>query len=317
MESANARYYASGDPFREFATAPEICQAFGEIIGLWTATVWDGIGRPDPVALVELGPGRGTLMEDALRAVAKVAPSFRAAVRLHFVEASPVLRAAQRARLPEATWHGSAEELPGGPLLLLANEFLDALPIRQFVHREPGWTERFVATGGRFVERPAAAPSRQAPVNSVVEVCESALRLGSLLGERLKTTPGAALFIDYGPAASAPGDSLQALQKGRPADPLADPGTADLSAHVDFQAFAAAARSVGGRVHGPVPQGLFLTRLGLFQRLDRLARGRPPAAAAALLAAGRRLVEPDGMGRLFKVLGLSHPGAPDLPGFAP
>lgn len=154
-------------------------------------------------------------------------------------------------------------------------------------------------------------------MDSVVEVSEPALRLASLLGARLKASPGAALFMDYGPAASAAGESLQALRGGRAADPLADPGSADLSAHVDFQSFAAAAQSAGAAISGPVPQGLFLTRLGLFQRLDRLARGRGPAQAAALLAAGRRLAEPDGMGRLFKALGLASPDGPELPGFSP
>jgi len=321
MQRANARYYASGDPFRDFATGPEICQAFGEILGLWAATVWEAIGRPDPVLLVELGPGRGTLMSDALRAAAQVAPAFRAAAAVHLVESSPRLRALQETVLPDATWHSGWAELPDGPMLLLANEFLDALPIRQFVHRESGWTERFVL-GSRFVERAAPAPPRDAPSGGLVEIREPALALARTLGVRFadgrrKATPGAALFLDYGPAASAPGDSLQALRDGRPADPLVDPGTADLSAHVDFQSFAASARAAGAQVFGPVPQGLFLTRLGLFQRLDRLGRGQSPAVAAALLAAGRRLVEPDGMGQLFKAIGLAGPNAAPLPGFNP
>ena len=317
MAAANARYYAAGDPFREFATAPEISQVFGEIVGLWAATVWEGLGRPDPVLLVELGPGRGTLMADALRAVAKVAAPFRSALRVHLVETSPALRAAQAARLPEGSWHERFEDVPPGAIIVLANEFLDALPIRQFVRRPEGWMERFVGADGRFVERPADAPGREAPMDSVIEVSGPALRLASLLGARLGASPGAALFIDYGPAASAPGESLQALRGGRPADPLADPGSADLSAHVDFQSFALAAQAAGAVVCGPVPQGLFLTRLGLFQRLDRLARGQGPAEAAALLASGRRLAEPDGMGRLFKALGLTSPYGPELPGFSP
>lgn len=316
MGRANARYYADRDPFRDFTTGPEITQAFGEILGLWAAAVWDSIGRPDPVLLVEIGPGRATLMRDALRAIAQAAPGFGAALRLHLVETSPVLRTTQERLLPRAAWHASCQDVPAGPMLLLANEFLDALPIRQFVHHAEGWTERFVARG-RYVERPAAPPAREAPLEAIVEVCEPALALGAYLGTRLAEAPGAALFLDYGPAASVPGDSLQALRDGRPADPLADPGKADLSAHVDFQAYAAAARGHGAAVAGPVAQGLFLTRLGLFQRLDRLARGRRPAEAAALIAAGRRLVEPDGMGQLFKALGLCHPGTPPLPGFTP
>ncbi|HWA79071.1 MAG TPA: SAM-dependent methyltransferase [Acetobacteraceae bacterium] len=321
MAAANARYYEAGDPFREFTTAPEICQAFGEILGLWAAVVWAGLGRPDPVLLVELGPGRGTLMADALRAAAKAAPDFRAALRLHLVETSSTLRKAQKELLPEATWHPAFEDVPPGPMLLLANEFLDALPIRQFIHRPSGWTERFVTDDGRFFEQPAAALVPEVlpdmPLGAVFERCEPALHLAALIGSRLRTTPGAALFIDYGPAESAPGESLQALRHGRPANPLAEPGRADLSAHVDFQAFAAVARHAGAVISGPLPQGLFLARLGLFQRLDRLARGRDPEVASALLTAGRRLTEPDAMGRLFKVLGLSHPDAPELPGFSP
>ncbi|MGH7104537.1 MAG: class I SAM-dependent methyltransferase [Acetobacteraceae bacterium] len=322
MQRANARYYASRDPFHEFATGPEISQVFGEIVGLWAATVWEAFGRPDPILLVELGPGRGTLMQDALRAVAEVAAPFRRALHVHLVETSPRLRALQEKALPDATWHADWAELPDGPMLLLANEFLDALPIRQFVHRSSGWTERFVQ-GGQFIERPAAPPPpREAPLDAVVEISEPALALAAALGARFapghrNPAPGAALFFDYGPAASAPGDSLQALCNGRPADPLAEPGMADLSAHVDFQSFAATARAQGASVSGPLAQGLFLTRLGLFQRLDRLARGRSPAQAALLLAGGRRLVEPDGMGQLFKVLALSSTRTAALPGFAP
>lgn len=315
MARVNACYYAQHDPFRDFTTGPEITQAFGELLGLWAATVWQTIGCPAPVLLVEAGPGRATLMRDALRAIAKAAPEFHAALRLHLIETSPTLRAIQERLLPGAVWHTSLTEVPAGPMLLLANEFLDALPIRQFVRRSTGWTERFVAEG-RFLEHPAELP-REAPIDSVIEICEPALELATDLGVRFAETAGAALFVDYGPAESAPGDSLQALRDGRPTDPLADPGEADLSAHVDFQAFATAARDGGAVVSGPTPQALFLTRLGLFRRLDRLARGRSPAEAVKLITAGRRLVEPDGMGQLFKVLGLCSPGTPSLPGFAP
>ena len=339
MARANAAYYATRDPFRDFTTAPEISQVFGEILGLWAAVSWDLLGRPDPVLLVEAGPGRGTLMSDALRAIAAVAPAFRVALRLHLIETSPRLRAIQAAHLPEATWHDRPDTLPDAPLLLLANEFLDALPIRQFVRRGDQWFERFVAAGG-FVER-AATPCPALPrfagegvagaaTNSlphesgeglgkgaatIVEYCDPALAFARALGARLAAHPGAALFLDYGPEQSAAGDSLQALRDGRPADPLAEPGTADLTAHVDFPSFAAAARDAGAATHGPLPQGLFLARLGLFQRTDRLARSQPPARGAALTEAARRLTEPNRMGRLFKALALCHPGSPILPGF--
>jgi NADH dehydrogenase [ubiquinone] 1 alpha subcomplex assembly factor 7 len=320
MSRANARYYATRDPYADFTTAPEISQAFGEILGLWIAVVWESIGRPDPVVFAEAGPGRGTLMADALRAIGKVAPAFRAALRVHLIETSPALRARQAARLEDAVWHASLADLPPGPLLLLANEFLDALPIRQFVRRGAGWAERFVHDG-RFIEFPAeSAPLTQpspprAGEGEVVEVGGAALEVSTLLGRRLADAGGAALFIDYGPERSAPGDSLQAIRNGCPADPLGDAGCADLTAHVDFQAIAEAARRAGAAAFGPVPLGLLLTRLGLFQRTDRLARGQSPARAASLVAAAQRLAEPMHMGRLFKTLALGPPGLPTPPGF--
>jgi SAM-dependent MidA family methyltransferase len=359
MARANADYYATRDPFRDFTTSPEISQAFGEILGLWAAVSWDLLGRPNPVLLVEAGPGRGTLMADALRAIAAVAPAFRAALRLHLIEASPRLRAIQAAVLPEAMWHDGLETVPDGPMVLLANEFLDALPIRQFVRRGDGWFERFVEEG-RFVECPASLPScatlsrcatlsptlsraagegvqrlpsrgarerdqrplpcaagegRGEGAATILELCEPALAFARSLSARLAAHPGAALFLDYGPERGAPGDSLQALRDGRPADPLAEPGTADLTAHVDFSSFAAAARDAGAATHGPLPQGIFLARLGLFRRTDRLARAQPPARAARLIEAARRLAEPDRMGRLFKALAVCHPTCPPLPGF--
>lgn len=314
MARANAVYYATRDPFADFTTAPEIAQAFGEVLGAWAAVTWQLLGRPDPVALAEAGPGRGTLMADALRAIARVAPEFHAALRLHLIETSPRLRAVQAERLAGAIWHDSLETLPDVPLLLLANEFLDALPIRQFVRRGAGWTERFVGPDG-FCELPADPPGRDAADGEMVEVCEPALNIASALGARFAARPGAALLLDYGPEHSAPGDSLQALSEGRMVDALVPPGTADLTAHVDFAAIAAAARAKGAAAHGPIPQGIFLARLGLFQRTDRLARGQPPARALALIEAARRLAEPDRMGRLFKALALCHPGCPIPPGF--
>ncbi len=315
MARANAAYYARRDPYADFTTAPEIAQAFGEVLGLWAAVVWRMMGAPDKVILAEAGPGRGTLMEDALRAIGRAAPGFRAALRLHLIETSPRLRALQAERLPNAVWHDRIEDVPCGPLLLLANEFLDALPVRQFVRRGAGWTERHVE-GGRFVELPAAAPDLDAAEGQVVELGESARAVAEALGFRLACSGGAALFIDYGPERRSCGDSLQALRGRAPADPLAEAGAADLTAHVDFAAIAAAARAAGAMAEGPVPQGVFLARLGLPQRMQALARGQPPAHAAALMQATRRLTEPHAMGRLFKVLAVCHPGLAGLPGFA-
>ena len=314
MARANAAYYATHDPFKDFTTSPEISQVFGEILGLWAVVTWDLLGRPDPVLLVEAGPGRGTLMTDALRAVAQVAPAFRAAISLHLIESSPRLRAIQAEQLPDATWHSELATVPLGPFLLLANEFLDALPIRQFVQRDGRWLERFV-DNGHFQEVAGTPPMAINAGKGLQEINEPALSMVRQLGERLTHHVGAALFLDYGPEHSAAGESLQALRDGRPADPLEEPGSADLTAHVDFAALAEAARQAGAKPYGPVPQGIFLARLGLFQRTGRLARTQSPERAAALLNAAQRLAEPDRMGRLFKVLAVCHPGCQTPPGF--
>lgn len=327
MARAAAAYYAgSREPFGrggDFTTSPEISQAFGECLGLWCAVTWEAMGRPDPVLLVELGPGRGTLMADALRAVEEVAAPFRAALRLHLVEASPRLREAQQARLGAAaapTWHEGIGTLPPGPMLLIANEFFDALPIRQFVRRGDAWTERFVRAGA-FLERPVAAADRpplpdSAPEGAVAEVSEPSRALAASIGARLAAQGGAALALDYGPAESGFGDSLQAMRAHASADPLAEPGTVDVTAHVDFAALATAAREAGAAVHGPLPQGVFLQRLGLMTRASVLARGAAgPRAAQDILSGAQRLVAPEGMGRLFKALALCHPGLPAPPGF--
>ncbi len=310
MAQANATYYATRDPFADFTTSPEISQMFGELLGLWAVVVWQSMGCPSPFILAEAGPGRGTLMVDALRA-ARLVPAFRAALQLHLVENSPALRAVQATKL-DATWHDRVQDLPDGPMVLLANEFLDALPIRQFVRRG-GWTERFVEAGS-FVEHPSGEDLPDLEEDAVIERCEPALELARHLGERLGCQGGGALFLDYGPAVSTPGDSLQALRDGKPADPLAASGSADLTAHVDFQAFAHAA--AGCTRYGPESQGMFLARLGLFQRSHALACGQPPAAGQRLLTQARRLAEPDGMGRLFKALALCHPDLPEPPGFS-
>ncbi len=318
MARANAGYYATHDPYSDFTTAPEISQVFGELLGLWAAVVWEQMARPVPVVLAEAGPGRGTLMADALRALRQAAPDFAAALRLVLIESSPRLRALQAERLPDATWIDSVADLPPSPFILFANEFLDALPIRHFVRRGTGWTERFVGDG-RFHERPAAAPPNLPPAaeGQVMEIGEAARSVAAALAGRVVAHGGAALIIDYGPASFAPGESLQALRGRQPADPLARPGEADLTAHVDFGAMADAATAAGAAVHGPLAQGKFLTRLGLYPRSHALARGAGPARAAALIEAAQRLAEPDRMGSLFKALALCPPALPTPPGFEP
>jgi NADH dehydrogenase [ubiquinone] 1 alpha subcomplex assembly factor 7 len=314
MARANAAYYATHDPFADFTTAPEITQVFGELLGLWAAATWQMMGAPAPVILCEAGPGRGTLMADALRAIEQVARAFGAALELHLIETSPRLRDQLAARFPAARLHAQLADVPDGPLLLLANEFFDALPIRQFVRCAAGWTERFVQDGA-FAEAACPAPPRDAPIGAIVEQNDAAEAIARALGERLARGGGAALILDYGTDTPATGDSLQALRDGRPADPLADPGAADLTAHVDFAALAAAARAGGAAAWGPVPQGRFLAELGLYRRTDALARANP-GRALALVDAAQRLAEPGRMGRLFKALALCHPALPAPPGFA-
>jgi NADH dehydrogenase [ubiquinone] 1 alpha subcomplex assembly factor 7 len=312
----------------DFVTAPEISQIFGEAIGIWCALTWERIGCPDPVILAELGPGTGTMTADLLR-VAAALPAFRRALRLHLVEVSPHLRAAQQRRLGsvDPVWHERVEDLPEAPLLLVANEYLDALPIRQLVRRADGWGERMVAldAAGRFVfvdgrANPALsllvpAELHGTPAGAVFELCPPALALAALLGGRFADRPGAALFIDYGRVEPALGSSLRAVRQHRPAAALDTPGEADLSADVDFAAFAKAASAAGAIAHGPIPQRRFLTALGAAERLAMLAAPASPAQRRMLQSGLDRLLDPAQMGTLFKVMALAAPGFPAPPGF--
>ena len=321
-------YYRTRDPLGaqgDFTTAPEISQTFGELIGLWAAEVWRAMGEPSPVRLVELGPGRGTLMADALRA-ARVLPAFRSATVVHLVETSPALRARQEAELAPAgapvSWYGDLAEVPDGPAIVVANEFFDALPIRQFVGTERGWCERLVGLSeGGLAFGLAPEPARDVPLpvrpGAMLEWPAAGFAVMGRLAARLAAQGGAALVIDYGHARSGFGDTLQAVRHHAYADPLADPGEADLTAHVDFALLASAGRSAGATVLGPVLQGDFLRALGIDARAATLKRRATPAQAGAINAAVARLTgSGEGqMGALFKVLGLGAPGLPPLPGF--
>jgi NADH dehydrogenase [ubiquinone] 1 alpha subcomplex assembly factor 7 len=322
-------YYRRADAIGrggDFITAPEISQIFGELIGLWAATVWNTLGQPAPLRLVELGPGRGTLMADALRAIGKTVPAFRAAIDLHLVEINARLRERQAAALADARphWHDSIATVPAGPAIVIANEFLDALAVRQFIRLADGWHERAVVLDGdrlAFVPgSPVADPPlepahAQAPVGAIVEVSPASRALVATAAGRLAAQGGAALFIDYGTPASGAGDTLQAVREHQKIDPLALPGESDLTAHVDFAAMARAARAAGGAAHGPVPQGLFLNRLGIAARAAILLRNATPAQRRDIAAACERLIGEAQMGSLFQVLAITAPGAPTPPGF--
>jgi NADH dehydrogenase [ubiquinone] 1 alpha subcomplex assembly factor 7 len=320
-------YYQRRDPFGsagDFITAPEVSQMFGEMIGLWCVEVWHAMGSPSSCQLVELGPGRGTLMSDALRA-ARIRPAFGQAMRLHLVETSAHLRERQADVLAahHPTWHGTFSEVPPGPLLLVANEFFDALPVHQFFHGEAGWYERVVSFDGERLVFASASPgpsfallSERQRAGPAAEVSPVGLALAGDIGRRLAAQGGAALVIDYGSSQSLPGESLQAVRQHQPVDPLAEPGAADLSAHVDFAALVRAAEAAGAKAHGPLPQGEFLMRLGLDARAASLRARATPEQARDIDTARRRLLDAREMGTLFKALALSAPGLPIPPGFA-
>jgi NADH dehydrogenase [ubiquinone] 1 alpha subcomplex assembly factor 7 len=320
-------YYMTRDPFGEtgdFTTAPEISQMFGELLGLWAGQVWLDQGAPPRVHLVECGPGRGTLVADALRA-ARVLPSFTEALNVHLVETSPVLRSRQEQALALSgvpmQWHEALDTLPtDGPLIILANEFLDALPVRQYQRVEGHWHERMVGLDDeRFVFKlnpaPEAALKRPAPEGAIIEVAIPAIVVLRVVAERLRAQGGAAVFIDYGHDQSGIGDTLQAVRGHTFVDPLENPGEADLTTHVDFAAMARIARGNGLMTHGPVTQATFLSALGLEERALVLARNKDQRGEVE--AAQRRLMDtsPKGMGALFKVLAMTPPGAPTPPGF--
>ena len=324
MGEANARYYTASDPLGaagDFITAPEISQMFGELIGVWLADMWIRAGRPERPLYVELGPGRGTLARDALRAMAR----YGLAPEVHLVETSTELKRIQLEAVPRARFHHDLAAVPlSGPILLVANEFFDALPVRQLVKMADGWRERMIATDatGGFVfvsgRQPmdAAVPEarRGAAEGTVIETCPGAAAIMFELAGRLADQGGAALAIDYGHGEPRDGSTLQAVARHRKVDPFADPGMADLTAHVDFAALAQIARSRGARWLGTVTQRRWLQALGIDARAEALA-GFAPQHRAALFAARDRLTAPGQMGELFKVMGVVAPGWPDGVGF--
>jgi NADH dehydrogenase [ubiquinone] 1 alpha subcomplex assembly factor 7 len=329
LADEGAGYYATRDPLGakgDFITAPEVSQMFGELVGLAGVDAWERAGAPDPFLLVELGPGRGTLMADALRA-ARVRPQFLSAMRLHLVEISRPLRALQEERLGDfhPLWHDDLTTLPEGPALIVGNEFLDALPIHQFQMTEQGWRERGIDLANDALAWTLLPPGpqtglmqaahRRAKPGEIAEVCPAALSLAGTIGARVAEEGIAALFIDYGPAASATGESLQAVKAHRFCDPLAEVGAADLTAHVDFAAIAGAAREAGARIHGPVAQATFLETLGIRTRAAMLSAKAAEGDRAAIAEGMARLIDPRQMGSLFKVLAIAHPDLQELAGF--
>jgi SAM-dependent MidA family methyltransferase len=335
LHDPQSGYYATRDPFGptkvgkkggDFTTAPEISQMFGEMLGLWLAQAWDDQGRPGQPLLVELGPGRGTLMADMLRA-AKAMPGFLKEADIVMVEASPHLRAVQQEKLADhkrITWQSQFDPPAGRPIFLVANEFFDALPIRQYVKTARGWCERMVtlADGAlAFALAPTPAPGAlipesraDAPEGGIYETAPAAIALAEEIARRIAAQGGAALLVDYGYQAIGFGETLQAVGGHAFAGLLAQPGDHDLSAHVDFGALAMAGKRGGAGVHGPIGQGALLAALGIAARAQALM-AKNPASAADVSAALSRLTAPDQMGTLFKALAFLPPGAARAPGF--
>lgn len=309
-------YYTTRDPFGaagDFITAPEISQMFGELIGLCLAQSWLDQGAPAPFTLAELGPGRGTLMADAMRATRSV-PGFHTAAQITLIEASPSLRRAQGQQLGSYAphWHDTVDNLPNQPLFVIANEFFDALPIRQFQRDGNGWRERLVGLdsenltlglGDLLPHHALQHRLEDTKDGNLVESCAPASAVITALGQRIATRGGVALIVDYGDWRSL-GDTLQALQEHRSAGVLDDPGKADLTAHVDFEALALAASGTGCDHSRLTPQGVFLERLGITERAQVLAKGQSGETLNTIVSAHRRLTHANEMGNLFKVLGL-------------
>nr|WP_218626152.1 SAM-dependent methyltransferase [Bradyrhizobium sp. dw_78] len=327
-------YYRARDPLGregDFITAPEVSQMFGELLGLWSASVWKAIGAPSVFRLIELGPGRGTMMADALRAL-RVLPPMYQALSIHLVEINPVLREKQKAALHgvrNVAWHNTIDEVPSGPCVILANEYFDVLPVHQAVKRETGWHERTVELDSdgqlAFGVAPDPLPGfevllpplvRGAPLGAVFEWRPDTEIMK--LARRVRDQKGAALIVDYGHLRSDAGDTFQAISRHSFTDPLQNPGQADVTAHVDFQALAHAAEDLGARVHGPVSQGDFLRRLGIETRAVGLMAKASPEISQDISTALKRLIGGGrgGMGSMFKVLAISGPHLPPLAGFA-
>ncbi|HAA91364.1 MAG: methyltransferase [Rhodospirillaceae bacterium] len=323
-------YYAKADPLGaegDFTTAPEISQVFGELIGLWCAEMWRAGGAPSKIAWVELGPGRGTLMADALRAAA-VLPEFLEAAEIHLVEASPALRRIQEQTLAEfkVAWHDSVATLPEMPALVVANEFFDALPIHQFRYTERGWCEHLVGVANdefALVVSPDPSPrarliagqvTENADIGDVTELCPAAFSIIETISADICAHGGAALIVDYGEEATHPVPTLQSVQGHEPHNFLEAPGSADITAHLDFGALKRAVTR-GAECWGPITQRDFLLALGLEARAARLSASATPGQQAAIENACHRLIAENEMGTLFKALAITAGGGPVPPAF--
>lgn len=323
MGIANAAYYAAKDPIGEdgdFVTAPEISQMFGELVGIWLSDLWLRKGNPSLINYVELGPGRGTLAADALRTMTR----FDCNPKVHFIETSPVLKAKQAALHNSAAWHETIDSLPtDGPLMIVANEFFDALPVEQFISTEDGWRRHMVARernkfitvpGTQAIGEPLSKSSAGLPTGTILENSPASVQILGDLSNRIAKQGGVILIIDYGYDRPGTGSTLQAIKGHMPISPFDSPGTSDLTAHVDFHNLANIAKMRLLSVHGPAEQGQWLKALGIDQRAKKLAEGSPKQADT-IRAAHHRLTHLDEMGRLFRVMAAASMDWPEPEGF--
>ena len=318
-------YYMTGDPLGkrgDFITAPEISQMFGELIGLWCAVMWERMGSPEKINLIEMGPGRGTLIADALRATSNI-PGFFDSINIHMIEISPSLKKRQQRNLQvlncNIQWHENFQDVSEGPLILIANELFDVLPIRQFVKSTNGWFERKIGCNGQsqlewVVDHNSLLPGNLITPQMVESNMGTIFELGQVASDLIMNITksvikfgGAALIIDYGHIKSAVGDTLQAVKDHKYFDILSKPGKTDLTAHVDFECLAKNARALGGLVHGPVTQRNFLRRLGIEVRSDQLKNLASTRQKSEVLTSLNRLIGANEMGDLFKVMAITHP----------
>lgn len=324
MRAANAEYYGRADPLGvdgDFITSPEISQMFGELIGMWLTDIWMRHGSPERCHYVELGPGRGTLAADALRSMAK----FDFSPPVYFVETSGILQEKQSAAVPQASFSDSLDDIPeDGPLLVIANEFFDALPIRQLVSTHAGWRERVVARdqGVKFMAMPGTQALdhlippdfRNAATHTIYETSPEATGAMYDLVARIAKQGGLILIIDYGYSLPGLGSTLQAVKDHIFVEPFTNPGAHDLTAHVNFLELSNLARMRDLRVSGPIEQGQWLSAIGINQRAYSLAEASPDRADE-ISAARDRLVNGEEMGSLFKVMAVSSPNWPVPEGF--
>lgn len=331
LANPNYGYYTTQNPIgksADFITSPEISQMFGELIGLWCIDIWNKMGSPASLHLVEIGPGKGTLMRDAINASA-VMPKFQKSIQLHLVETSPVLRARQRSALNDVqvTWHTNFYEVPDGPMIIIANELFDALPIHQFQRTAAAWQERLVdieinsdqfklvlgPVSGAFAT--VSKELKESPIGSVVEVSPDSINLMHTISSRILTQGGAALIIDYGSITNRPRDTLQGVVRHNTHNVFQDPGKVDLSAHVDFETLGYVAEQIGAAVWGPELQGAFLQSIGIQARAAQLKKSATPNQAKDIDSALERLINPGQMGTLFKVLAVTSPEIQNPAGF--